>query len=216
MSTAYSEELFKEVPIVGIVRGIKFEDLQQLLPVYRELGFTTIEITMNTEGVSEMINYAANHFSGKLNVGAGSVRSMDELKQALAAGAQFIVTPILNRAVVEYCRDHEVPIFPGAYTPTEVYNAWQYGATAVKIFPSVTGGLTHIKAIQAPLEMVPLLPTGGISAQNLASYLDVGVFGVGLGGALFPRALIAKQDLEAVGKTMSEMMHAFRVWKASV
>lgn len=214
MSARFSTELFEEVPLVGIVRGINMAALERILPIYQTLGFTTIEITMNTIGVSKMIGQTVKAYVGKLNVGAGSVRSMEELQRALDAGAQFIVTPILNRPVIEYCRDHDIPIYPGAYTPTEVYNAWQYGATAVKIFPSVTGGLTHVKAIQAPLEMIPLLPTGGVSSENLASYLDAGVYGVGLGSSLFPKSLIEGQDWDGVRGVMSKMMQAYRTWKS--
>lgn len=213
MKKSFSNALFQRMPLVGIVRGVKRSAMEHILPMYQEEGFTTLEVTMNTAGAEDMIREAAEIYEGRLNIGAGSVRSVEELQKALDAGAQFIVTPIVDQEVCETCNEVGMPFFPGAYTPTEVYQAWKYGATAVKVFPTVTGGLKHVKAIQAPLEMVPLLPTGGVGADNLAEYFDAGVYGVGLGSSLFPGKVIEEKDWDGLRKCFRHMATTYHQWK---
>jgi len=209
---AFSFERFHQIPIVGIIRGITLEKLGPILEHYQSSGFTTIEITMNTPNVADMIQTARKRAGDNLNIGAGTVRSMDELKQALDFGAEFIVTPILQPQVIKACVDKNIPIFPGCYTPTEVYQAWELGATAIKIFPAVTGGLTHIKAIKAPLEMIPLIPTGGVNPQNMAEFLDLGVYGLGMGSQLFPKKVIEQSDWTGLKQQLSTVRTAYQVW----
>src|SRR5690606_3115234 len=95
VSSGFSKEIFSKVPIVGIVRGLSFDEIRDLLPAYVSAGLTTIEITMNTPSAAKIIHYAAAEFSGRLNVGAGTVCTEKDLEEALTAGAQFIVTPII-------------------------------------------------------------------------------------------------------------------------
>ena len=212
----FSENLFKQIPIVGILRGISKHLVMPVLSNYFEVGFTTIEITMNTEGATEMISSAVDLFGEQGNIGAGTVRDLRELELALEAGAQFIVTPILDKAVIEACAQRNVPIFPGAYTPTEVYTAWKLGATAVKVFPAATGGFSHIKAIKAPLEMIPIIPTGGVNTENLSQFFNLGIYGVGMGSQLFPSQLIAEQKWEALKEQLLRVKSAFDDWKETV
>ncbi len=209
----FSADHFSKLPIVGIIRGLAEEGVEQLLSIYVEEGFTTLEITMNTANAPEMIKKALNNFGNQLNVGAGTVRTAQELEAALAAGAQFIVTPIVEAAVIEQCLEQSIPVFPGAYTPTEIYHAWRMGATAVKVFPASIGGIEHVKAVKAPLEMVPLLPTGGVNANNLGQFFDLGIYGVGMGSQLFPKALIANKDWEGVRTQLVRVKKAYESWK---
>lgn len=212
MST-FSQAKFEEMPIVGIIRGIAKDKAARVFALYEKVGFSTIEITMNTEGAGEMITHLVASFAGRLNVGAGTVRTMEELDEALQAGAQFIVTPIVNQAVIEKCAAKNVPIFVGAYTPTEIFQAWQWGATAVKVFPTITGGTTHIKAVKAPLEMIPLIPTGGVNIDNIPEFFDLGIYGVGMGGQLFPKTMIEQENWEELEQQLQKVKQAYLQWK---
>ena len=137
---SFSWELYKRAPIVGIVRGLSMGVMPDIAKAYVGAGLHTIEITMNTPGAAEMISVLRTNFH-QLNVGAGTVCNMEDYEKAVAAGAQFIVTPIIDKAVIKTAVAQGIPIFPGAYTPTEIYRAWQLGASAVKIFPaSQVGG----------------------------------------------------------------------------
>jgi 2-dehydro-3-deoxyphosphogluconate aldolase / (4S)-4-hydroxy-2-oxoglutarate aldolase len=190
----FSWELFNKVGIIGIVRNLSQEQLIQILPLYVEAGLTTIEITMNTTGAEDMIRYALDNYPASLNVGAGTVCNKTDLKKALDAGAQFIVTPIVRKKLISYCVKQEVPIFPGAFSPSEIYKAWSLGASMVKVFPATTLGPDYIKDVKAPLNQVKLLPTGGINLENIESFKKAGADAFGVGGPLFKKNLIAEKD----------------------
>jgi 2-dehydro-3-deoxyphosphogluconate aldolase/(4S)-4-hydroxy-2-oxoglutarate aldolase len=190
----FSQELFKKAPIVGIIRNVSLEDVKQILPVYRQAGLTTIEITMNTQGAEDIIRYAIEHESEGLNIGAGTVCTKEDLENALEAGAQFIVTPIINKKIIKSCAKKGVPIFPGGYTPTELYNAWTWGATMVKIYPATSLGPEYIKDLKAPLNHLKVLPTGGVSLENMDQFLKAGADGLGIGSQLFDKKMIQNKD----------------------
>ena len=162
-----------------------------------EAEFGTLEITMNTTGSTDMISSIREEFPG-LNVGAGTVCNKQDLKQALWAGAQFIVTPILDEAVIKDAVSQGVPIFPGAFSPTEIYRAWSLGASAVKVFPASQFGVNYIKEVRGPLDDIKLLPTGGVSLENIRSFFEAGAFGVGMGSSLFKKELVEADDINSL------------------
>jgi len=182
---------------VGIVRGMSIDVMRDIANAYLKAGLHTIEITMNTAGATEIISKLRSEFND-LNVGAGTVCSMEDYNRAVGAGAQFIVTPILDEAVIKTAVAQEIPIFPGAYSPTEIYKAWSLGASAVKIFPASQLGVQFIKDISAPLNEIKLLPTGGVSLENIKSFFEAGVVGVGMGSSLFNKKLIKERDFEGL------------------
>lgn len=198
MEEGFSTKLFQKLPVIGIIRGLEENRILHLVHLYYEEGFTTVEITMNTEGAERIIRQLKERYGSLLNVGAGTVRIVPELDQALKAGATFIVTPIINEGVIKACVAQRIPVFPGAYTPTEVYKAWSLGATAVKIFPAESGGLAYLKALKGPLDMVRMIPTGGVNLDNLKDFLALGVYGVGMGSQLFPRQIVEREDWPAL------------------
>jgi 2-dehydro-3-deoxyphosphogluconate aldolase/(4S)-4-hydroxy-2-oxoglutarate aldolase len=197
-SPKFSWEDFSKVPIIGIIRNLTFDEIKKILPVYLEAGLTTIEITMNTASAKEIIRYAVDSYGGKLNIGAGTVCNKKDLKEALSAGAQFIVTPITDKEVIRTCIKEDIPIFPGAFTPTEIYKAWQLGASMVKLYPPTTMGPDYIKDIKAPLDKIKLLPTGGIHLGNIPLFMKAGANGVGVGSQLFDKTAIKNNDMEAL------------------
>lgn len=190
----FSWELFSKAPIVGIIRGLSAEVVSQILPIYREAGLTTIEITMNTAGAETMIRQALETTSEGLNIGAGTVCTKEDLDRALEAGAQFIVTPIINKKVIKACVKRNVPIFPGAFTPTEIYNAWSLGASMVKVYPATSLGPAYIKDLKAPMNQLKVIPTGGISLDNMAAYFKAGADSVGIGSHLFDKTFIQQKN----------------------
>ena len=197
MERHYKQVLFDKMPVVCILRNVPLNVIEAILPYYKKAGFTTLEITMNSENVCEIISRLSED-NPDMNIGAGTVCSMADLKKALDAGASFIVTPILDTAVVIYCKENTIPIFPGAYTPLEIYTADKLGATAVKIFPATQLGPGYVKDVLAPLPNLKLLPTGGVSLDNIASFFKVGAIGVGMGSSLFHKTLIANEDYDGL------------------
>jgi 2-dehydro-3-deoxyphosphogluconate aldolase/(4S)-4-hydroxy-2-oxoglutarate aldolase len=194
----FSWQEFSKVPLIGIIRNLSMDEISKILPVYQAAGLTTIEITMNTPFAADIIRSATEQYKGKLNVGAGTVCSVEDLKLALEAGAQFIVTPILNPEVVKLCVKSKIPVFPGAYTPTEIYQAWELGADMVKVYPATALGPDYIRDVKAPLNKIKLLPTGGISLGNIEAFMKAGADGLGIGGQLFDKQLIKNQDWDGL------------------
>lgn len=202
---------FSRVPIIGIVRNLTFDEIAKILPVYLSSGLTTIEITMNTPFAEDIIRYAADKYRGRLNVGAGTVCSTSDLQQAIHAGSQFIVTPILNADVIRACVKAKIPIFPGAFTPTEIYQAWELGASMVKVYPATSLGPDYIKDVKAPLNKIRLMPTGGINLGNMETFMKAGSDGLGIGGQLFDKELIKNKNWEGLRAHFKQYVNYFLV-----
>lgn len=183
-------EKFEELPIVGIVRNMKADDFERILPLYIQAGFTTIEVTMNTDGAEGMIKKAKSVFGNSIHIGAGTVCTMNDLQKAVEVGADFIVTPIVNKDVIEKCVATKIPVFPGAFSPTEIYTAWSLGASMVKVFPISQLGPAYIQSIKAPFPQIKLMPTGGVGLEDIKSYKEAGASAFGIGSPMFPNSLI--------------------------
>ena len=192
-NTPFSWELYNKAPIVGIVRGLPIETIKKIVETYLKAGLYTIEITMNTPGATSIISSLRKEFPN-LNVGAGTVCNIEDLDKAIDAGSQFIVTPIIDEEVIKKCVTKNVPVFPGAFTPSEIYKAWTLGASAVKIFPATQLGTQYIKDILGPLDSIKLLPTGGVSKNNIKEFFEVGSVGVGMGSSLLDKKCIQESD----------------------
>lgn len=186
----FSWELYYKMPVIGIMRNLTAEQVESIAVPYAAAGLTNLEVTMNSAAAEKSISWPIENYGSALNIGAGTVCNLPDLDKALAAGAQFIVTPVLNKKVIKACVAAKVPVFPGAFTPTEIYKAWEWGAAMVKVFPAAKLGPEYIKEILAPLNYLKLLPTGGITSQNCLSFFKAGASGVGMGSSLFPPELI--------------------------
>lgn len=194
----FSFELFEKIPLIGIIRGLEKEAISNVIKEFKLAGLTTIEITINTENAFELIKDNVSTYGESLNIGAGSIRTMDELLKSLDAGSQFIVTPILNRDVIIHCKKMGIPCFPGAFTPTEINEAWALGATMVKVFPGGLLGATYIKELKGPLQDIKLVPTGSVNLENMDEFIHAGADGFGLGSSLIDKKLIEDRNWDGL------------------
>jgi 2-dehydro-3-deoxyphosphogluconate aldolase/(4S)-4-hydroxy-2-oxoglutarate aldolase len=206
----FAWDKFTAMPVIGIMRNFSQDDIENILPVYSNSGLNTIEVTMNSPGAVESIKFALDYFGDTLNVGAGTVCTEQDLEVALNAGAQFIVTPIVNTAIIERCKQLSIPIFAGAYTPTEIYTAWNAGADMVKVFPMIGNAVEYIKAVRGPLPQIKLLPTGGINIHNCASFFEAGSSGVGVGGQLFEKDYIKRKDWSGLANVFASFVNKIK------
>lgn len=213
MSQSFSWERFEAMPVVGIMRNISQHHAEILAMHYFKSDLGTLEITMNSPDAPAIITSLIHMLGDRLNIGAGTVCTLEDLDKALTAGAQFIVTPILNEAVIKTCVARQIPVFPGAYTPTEIYSAWSLGASMVKVFPATQLGPGYIKDVLAPLPKVKLIPTGGVTVDNFTTFLSAGAKAVAVGSHLFPPHLIDNGDWAAIDDlfvTFAKKYHQFR------
>ena len=151
---------FRKLPLLGILRNIEEELIEPIVDISISAGLRAIEITMNTPDAPAIIKRARNYSGDKIAIGAGTVLDMDMLKLALDSGATFIVSPCLINNVCVYCKDNSIPNFPGALTPSEVYQAHKSGATMIKIFPAGLFGTRYFRDLKGPFENIELLACG--------------------------------------------------------
>jgi 2-dehydro-3-deoxyphosphogluconate aldolase/(4S)-4-hydroxy-2-oxoglutarate aldolase len=161
-------------------------------------GVSVVEVTLNTPGALDMLTALAKHFGDRMAIGAGTVMSPEEVRQALDAGARFIVSPHTDPAVIEAARSAGAPPAPGAFTPTEIVRAWQAGASVVKVFPVGSVGPRYLRDVLAPLTQIPLLPTGGVTLENAAEFIRAGARGLGLGSDLVAPKAVAARDFASI------------------
>jgi 2-dehydro-3-deoxyphosphogluconate aldolase/(4S)-4-hydroxy-2-oxoglutarate aldolase len=210
MSGTFSRERFEALPIVGILRGMPGEAIPPLVESVVQGGITNLEVTMNTPGAGDQIRAASRAAGGQLNIGAGTVTSIALLNEALEAGAGFIVTPTLAIPVIERCVKQGIPVFPGAFTPTEIARAWELGATMVKVFPAEVLGPAFIRCVKGPMPQVRLMPTGGIDLKTLGDYRRAGADGYGVGTPLFHPERIAAGDWPWLRDRCAAFVQAYR------
>lgn len=173
--------------ILPIARGVPASDLEAAAGVLLELEIGVVEVTMNSTDAAGTIRRLAGRYEGRLVVGAGTVLDADQAAAAVEAGAAFLVTPHVDESVAAVAHRLEVPVIPGALTPTEILRAWRARAAIVKLFPAVTVGPQYLRQLHGPLPDIPLLPTGGVSVENTAEFIAAGAVAVGVGGALLGR-----------------------------
>lgn len=190
---------FRKKPVLGILRGITSDCIEPLTETVVSAGLGAIEITMNTKDAASLINKMVRCAKGRISVGAGTVLGMDPLRSALDAGASFIVMPVLIENIVRYCVKNKIPVFPGALTPQEIYNAWNAGATMVKVFPSNFFGPEYFKEIKGPFNDIELLACGGVTPENMREYFDCGAGAVSFGANVFKKEWLAKKDFASIG-----------------
>lgn len=192
--------------IIAILRGVRESDIESLAEALLAGGITVLEITLNTPGAAGMIRKLQHSYGDRLYIGAGTVLDSDDLQVALDAGASFIVTPNTDEAVISRCRDLQIPIFPGAMTPSEVVRAWKAGATAVKLFPSASLGLDYIKELQGPLKHIPMVAVGGVNTENIAEFIRSGCYAVGIGSYVINLKEIAAGNFAWVQERAAQLI----------
>lgn len=189
MSSELMQSLQRE-KIVAIIRGIDAGAGDATAQALSDGGIVFLEVTLNTDGALGMISRFREQHGHKMRIGAGTVLDLGQAKEAVAAGAEYIISPNLDEEVVYYGVEQGVEVWPGTMTPTEIVRAYKAGASAVKVFPMGSLGIGYLKEIRAPLGHIPMVATGGVNLQNIRSVLDAGAIAVGLGGNLVDKQLV--------------------------
>ena len=201
-------DLLLEHKIVAILRGIEDRHADGAAQALIDGGIRMMEITMNTDGAAVMIERWRNKFDGQAYVGAGTVTDVALAEQAVAAGAQFLISPNLDEEVITYGRERGLSVWPGVMTPTEIEKAWKAGADAVKIFPMGTLGVGYLKEIRGPLNDIPMMATGGVDLHNIKDYFKAGANAVGMGGKLVNLDWVREGQLELVTERARQFVAA--------
>lgn len=173
-----------EHKIIAIIRGSKPEDVLSIAKAINKGGIKLIEITMNSPKALSLIEKLSYELGEDVIVGAGTVLDSQTARNALLAGAKFILSPNVDAETIKITKRYGAISIPGAFTPTEILKAFEDGGDIIKVFPTSCVGPAYIKDIKGPLDQIPLLATGGVNLDNISSYIKSGAVGVGLGSSL--------------------------------
>lgn len=194
--------------IVAIIRGVTGEGFDGLIDTLVESGIHIMEVTVDTPGVYEKIERIKTQYSDQVAIGAGTVLDSETALLAISAGAEFLVSPSLHLDVIKTAKRYGKTVLPGCMTPTEIVQAYEAGADAIKVFPASVVGPRYFRELSGPLGHIPLLPTGGVNLDNARDYLDAGAVAVGLGSALVGRGgqVMDLADVKEKAKAFREMV----------
>lgn len=198
-----------ESGVTGILRGVSEEHIVDVAKAIHRAGVTAIEITADTRNCSEVISTVERELEGTdAVIGAGTVMDAATARNVIEAGAEFVLSPNVPPEVIRACNRYGVVSIPGVMTPTEAEHALTAGADILKMFPATTVGPEHIGALQGPLGDIPIMPTGGITPENVAAYFDHGALAVGAGSGLVNHDAIEDGDIDRVQQQAAEFVDA--------
>jgi len=204
----------KENKVIAVVRGVEASLCLKVAEALYEGGIRLIEVTYNQSDPSswqanaDTIGMLAERLEGRMLVGAGTVTNTDLVDMTFRSGGRYIISPNVNEAVIKRTRELGLVSIPGAMTPTEILNAYDFGADFVKLFPASDLGVAYVKSIRAPISHIPLLATGGITLDNASAFMDAGCAGLGVGGLLADKAAIAAGDFEKLTRSAKALLKA--------
>ena len=195
---------------IAVVRAPKMVWGEKMALAVASGGMQLIEITWNSDRAPELIAQLRAKLPNCM-IGTGTLFNVQQLQEAIACGSQFLFSPHTDIDMIQAALTANIPIIPGALTPTEIITAWNHGASCVKVFPvQAVGGTSYIKSLQGPLGHIPLIPTGGITLENAQDFLQVGAVAVGLSGELFPTESVLQGNWQAISeqaRTLVQRLH---------
>jgi 2-dehydro-3-deoxyphosphogluconate aldolase / (4S)-4-hydroxy-2-oxoglutarate aldolase len=190
--------LLKQHRVIAVIRTESIATGLAMAKAAAAGGIGLIEVTWNSNQPATLIERLRTELPHCI-IGCGTLLNLGDIKNAIAAGAQYGFMPHVDPELIAYGRAQDWPIHPGALTPTEIMTAWNAGASGVKVFPvAALGGCEYIRNLQGPLNHIPLIPTGGVTLDNAKDFLEAGAIAVGLAGDLFPKAAVERQDWEEI------------------
>jgi len=196
--------------VIGIFRVDSKTDCFNAMEALRAGGLDIFEVTTTTPNTVELVRETRRKYGDEIVIGMGTVLDAITAERGVEAGAQFIVSPSLHKDVVAKCRKLGVTCCPGAFSATEVAQAWKWGADLVKLFPISQVGPEYMKALMAPFPYIRFVPTGGIDAKNAGEYIRAGAFCLGVGGNLVSKKTIAEGRFDQLTKAADDILRAVR------
>lgn len=195
------QEILSAIEKYKAVAVIRLPDPDMVEPVTEALyegGIKVAEITMTVPNAISLIKKAVANSPDDFVMGVGSVTNAEIAEEAVNAGAKFVVSPIMKKEIIDKAIELDVPVMPGAFTPTEIQQAWDWGADIIKVFPADIVGMKFFKAVKAPLPHLKLMPTGGVSLTNGGEWIKAGACAVGVGSALMDKEAIKRGDYDRI------------------
>ncbi|MBD1847077.1 bifunctional 4-hydroxy-2-oxoglutarate aldolase/2-dehydro-3-deoxy-phosphogluconate aldolase [Cyanobacteria bacterium FACHB-63] len=202
--------LIKQQRALAIIRAPSLRIGMQMVKTTIAGGMTLIEISWNSDCAAELLASLRSSFPNCV-LGVGTILTTKDLREAIAAGAQFVFTPHIDFDLIAITKRHEIPIIPGALTPTEIITAWTAKASCVKVFPiQAVGNAKYLEALRVPLGHIPMIPTGGVTIENAKSMIQAGAIAVGIGGNLFPKQAVESGNWTQIEQQIKTLMNSLQ------
>lgn len=202
-------EIMQESGVVGAIRTKSSARLIKVAEAIKKGGVNCIEITMTTPNALSVIEEVSAEVDDVL-IGAGTVLDAETARAAILAGAEYLVSPTVDLGMIEMAKRYDKAVAPGAFTPTEIIEAWQAGADIVKVFPASRLGPKFLSDVKAPLPQVSLMPTGGVSKENAADFIRAGAGVICVGSALLDKQAIAEENYKVMTENAKDLVQAVK------
>jgi len=200
--------------VVAVVRTRESDRVVAIAEALLEGGLTAIEITMTVPGAVDVLRTLSGALGNRVLLGAGTVLDLETAKRVIDAGARFVVSPIFRRGMLEFCHEHDVAAAPGCFSPTEIFEAWEAGADFVKVFPAAALGPAYFRELRGPLPHLPIMPTGGVTLDNIAEWISAGAVAVGVDSPLLDPESIAHGHYGVITARASAFLAAVKQARA--
>ncbi len=201
-------KIIEESILVAVIRAEKADQAISIARAVADGGIVSIEITMTVPDAINVIKEVHKVLGGRILLGAGTVMDAENARLAIKAGAEFIVSPILNTDVIRVCRKHSIIAIPGAFTPTEIFAAWISGADIVKLFPASIGGPELLKDLRGPFPQIKFMPTGGVTLENVGRFIRAGAVAVAVGGNIVDKKAVSLGKFEVISENSRKFLDA--------
>jgi len=206
MSRIETLQRLSDSPVIAVIRMNDTSKLMNVIEALSDGGVKFIEITFTTPNAADIIKDISKKLSSDSIVGAGTILDPETARTAILAGAKFVVGPVLNVETIRLAHRYDIMMLPGAFTPTEILTAWEYGADVVKVFPATELSPKFFKDIKGPLPQIRMLPTGGISVDNAGEFIKAGAFAVAAGTDLVDKVAIANDKFEIITEKAKKLI----------
>ena len=193
-----------------MVRTTESDRVTAIAEALLEGGLSAIEITTTVPGAVDVLRTLAGALGSRALLGAGTVLDLETARRVIDAGARFVVSPIFRRGMLELCHDADVAVVTGCFSPTEIVEAWEAGADFVKVFPAAVLGPSYFQELRGPFPHLPIMPTGGVTLDNVADWINAGAVAIGVGSALLDTQAIAGGHYGVLTARASAFLSAVR------
>ncbi len=207
------KEIVEQIISTGVIAVIRMKDVRRLSKIIEAIqlgGVKSIEITMTVPKAVDIIGEMIRSVPSDVFIGAGTVTEKNNALEVIKAGAKFVVGPVLNLDIIAACRDNDVACMPGCFSPTEILHGWNAGADIIKVFPATSLGPKYFKDIAGPFPQIRLMPTGGVTIENVGDWVSAGAVAVGVGSDLLDKKAIEEEHYELLTERAQRLMKNFQ------
>ena len=198
---------------MAVIRMENQEGIEEVARALGRGGVYALEVTMTVPNALQAISRLRDLEDTNFIIGVGSVLNKNMVLEAINAGAQFVVSPIFKEEIIETSHSNNIPVMPGAFTPSEIYKAYECGADVVKVFPADVLGMSYFKSIKAPMPFLKIMPTGGVTLDNAGEWLAAGACAVGVGSALVDSKAIKEKNYDTLTEKAKRLIQSIDKYK---